>query len=83
MKTTNVVLLMIIALLVLSVSSAVEPARADHTPAPSSVTIAGSLQDELGCPGDWQPECAATHLAYDGDDDVWQGVFSLPAGSWE
>ncbi len=51
--------------------------------APSSVTIAGSLQDELGCPGDWQPDCAATHLAYDGGDDVWQGTFALPAGSWE
>ena len=37
--------------------------RADHTPDPASVTIAGSLQDELGCPGDWQPDCAATHLA--------------------
>ncbi len=39
--------------------------QADHTPDPASVTIAGSLQSELGCPGDWQPECATTHLAYD------------------
>ena len=52
-------------------------------PGPSSVTIAGSLQSELGCPGDWQPDCAATHLVYDGDDDVWQGVFTLPAGDYE
>ena len=52
-------------------------------PGPASVTIAGNLQSELGCPGDWQPECAATHLAYEADDDVWQGTFSLPAGSWE
>jgi glycosidase/fibronectin type 3 domain-containing protein len=59
------------------------PVLADHTPNPTSVTIAGSLQDELGCPGDWQPECAATHLAYDGDDAVWQGMFTVPAGSWE
>ncbi len=36
-------------------------AVAAHTPAPSSVTVAGSLQEELGCPGDWQPDCAATH----------------------
>ena len=56
---------------------------ADHTPNPTSVTIAGSLQDELGCPGDWQPECAATHLTDDASDDVWQAVFSIPAGSWE
>ncbi|HEU4941969.1 MAG TPA: glycoside hydrolase family 15 protein, partial [Gaiellaceae bacterium] len=58
-------------------------AAASHTPNPSSVTIAGSLQSELGCPGDWQPDCAATHLGYDADDDVWQRTFALPAGSYE
>ena len=31
-------------------------ALASHTPAPTAVTIAGSLQSELGCPGDWQPD---------------------------
>ena len=51
-----------------AVVSAVLPARADHTPNPGSVTIAGSLQSELGCPGDWQPECAATNLTFDTDD---------------
>ena len=59
------------------------PAWADHTPVPDTVTIPGSLQSELGCPDDWQPDCAATHLAYEGDDDVWQGTFSVPAGDWE
>ncbi len=29
------------------------------------MTIAGDVQAELGCPGDWQPECAVTHLTYD------------------
>ncbi len=61
----------------------VAPVNADHTPDPTSVTIAGTLQDELDCPGDWQPECANTYLVYDGGDDVWQGLFSLPAGAWE
>ena len=59
------------------------PSASANTPNPSSVTIAGSLQSELGCPGDWQPDCAATHLAYDAGDDVWQGTFSLPAGNYE
>ena len=59
------------------------PVSADHTPDPSTVTIAGDLQSELGCPGDWQPECAITHLSYDGSDDVWQGTFNIPAGSWQ
>ena len=59
------------------------PAFAADTPDPASVTLAGSLQSELGCPGDWQPECELTHLAYDADDDVWQGIFDVLAGDWE
>ena len=59
------------------------PASVSATPDPSSVTIAGSLQSEAGCPGDWDPGCATTHLAYDANDDVWQGTFSLPAGSYD
>ncbi|HLM57662.1 MAG TPA: alpha-amylase family glycosyl hydrolase [Pyrinomonadaceae bacterium] len=58
-------------------------ATASHTPNPTSVTVAGSLQSELGCPGDWQPECGSTHLAYDSNDDVWQRTFFVPAGNWE
>jgi len=50
---------------------------------PTSVTIAGSLQSALGCPGDWDPSCSATNLGFDADDDLWQGVFSVPAGNWE
>jgi hypothetical protein len=52
-------------------------------PTPASVTIAGSLQSELGCPGDWQPDCVSTHLHYDVNDDVWQGSFVVPSGNWE
>jgi hypothetical protein len=47
---------------------------------PESVNIPGTHQDELGCPGEWQPECENTMLAYDEEDDVWQGVYEiLPA----
>src|SRR6267143_4099685 len=58
-------------------------ATASHTPTPSSVTVAGSLQSELGCSGDWQPDCAATHLGFDAGDGVWQQRFAVPAGSYE
>ncbi len=57
--------------------------EAPPLPQPSSVTIAGSLQSELGCPGDWQPDCAATQLGFDADDGVWQGTFNVPIGDWE
>ncbi|PYQ08977.1 MAG: DUF3372 domain-containing protein, partial [Acidobacteria bacterium] len=47
------------------------------------MTIAGSLQSEVGCSGDWQPDCAATHLGFDAVDGVWQQSFTLPAGGYE
>jgi glucan 1,4-alpha-glucosidase len=56
---------------------------ASSTPNPMSVTIAGDLQSALGCASDWDPTCAATHLTYDAADDVWQGTFSLPTGSYQ
>jgi glucan 1,4-alpha-glucosidase len=56
---------------------------AANTPDPTSVTVAGSLQSAVGCPGDWDPTCAATHLTYDATDDVWQGTFPLPQRSYD
>ena len=76
--------LLLLPLLLLLLSGSLSAAIAAPSAAtPTSVTIAGSLQSELGCPGDWQADCAATHLAYDAADDVWQGTFSPPAGSYE
>ena len=49
--------------------------------ATESVTLAGSLQDELGCPGDWQPECTETDLTHV-EGTTYAGVFDVPAGSW-
>src|SRR6267378_4891731 len=62
---------------VLTIAPATAPAQ------PATVTIAGSLQSELGCAGDWDPACTATHLAFDATDGVWQGTFGVPAGNWE
>ncbi|HEX2223211.1 MAG TPA: pullulanase-type alpha-1,6-glucosidase, partial [Thermoanaerobaculia bacterium] len=59
------------------------PTWASDTPDPSAVTFAGSFQEELGCPGDWQPECAVPRLDFDAEDGIWQGTFDFPAGSWE
>lgn len=50
---------------------------------PASVTIAGTLNSELGCGGDWDPACAAAHLTLDPKDQVWKGTFTLPAGTYE
>jgi alpha-amylase len=53
-----------------------------------SVTVAGSLQTEIGCPdppGDWQPNCAASHLTFTPVEPTgqWQATFTLPAGTYE
>lgn len=47
----------------------------------SSVTLAGDLQNELGCSVNWQPECTATHLNNAGYG-VWRGSFPVPNGDW-
>ena len=54
-----------------------------HSPSPASVTIVGSLQNEVGCASDWDPACAATMLTYDAIDGVWQATFPIPAGNYE
>ncbi|HRQ05528.1 MAG TPA: PEP-CTERM sorting domain-containing protein [Nitrosomonas halophila] len=51
--------------------------------APTSVTVIGNFQSELGCSSDFNPDCSTTYLSYDSIDDVWQGVFKLPAGTWQ
>ncbi|MPY10168.1 pullulanase-type alpha-1,6-glucosidase [Arthrobacter bussei] len=60
------------------------PALADHTAVPGTVALVGSLQSEIGCPGDWQPECTATRLVPEpGSPDTWTATFDVPAGSYE
>ena len=51
--------------------------QAQSTPNPDSVNIPGTHQDELGCSGEWQPDCANTQLSYDLEDDVWQGTYEI------
>src|SRR4026209_723306 len=70
------------AVAVLLVGSLLVPV-AQLAAADPSVTVVGSFQSELGCGGDWQADCATTHLAYDAGDDAWQGSFNVPAGDWE
>ena len=76
-------LLTLISIMLISLLFIQSSVLADHTPPPANVTIAGSLQSELGCPGDWDPTCALAHLTYDASDDIWQGSWAIPAGSYE
>ncbi|MGN8246530.1 pullulanase-type alpha-1,6-glucosidase [Cellulomonas soli] len=53
-------------------------AAADRT-----VALVGDLQSELGCPGDWQPDCTATELAPTGIEGRYAAEFEVPAGSFQ
>ncbi|MEP7378280.1 MAG: hypothetical protein ABI725_01820 [Chloroflexota bacterium] len=75
--------ILVVLAVALAVPLAISPVGVQVALAASSVTVAGSFQSEVGCSGDWQPDCATTHLTYDANDDVWQGSFSIPAGTYE
>ena len=45
------------------------------------VTVPGSHNSEMGCPGDWQPDCEAP--ADKGPDGIYSGTFSPAGGSYE
>jgi len=46
---------------------------------PSSVSVPGSFNSEVGCSEDWQPTCPVVDLALDVQDQVWSKTFSAPA----
>jgi pullulanase-type alpha-1,6-glucosidase len=48
-----------------------------------TATLVGDLQDELGCPGDWQPDCSATELTQEAGSAAYSRVFDVPKGTWE
>ena len=63
-------LLIICAILFASFTPLLVPAAAAQGSNPEMVNIPGTHQDELGCSGDWQPDCEDTQLTYDPEDDV-------------
>ena len=51
---------------------------------PDFVSVPGSLNSEMGCPGDWDPGCDQAQLTLDPDDLIWKGTYeALPAGAYE
>ncbi len=49
----------------------------------NSITLVGSLQDELGCGGDWDPTCETTFMTDEDGDGVYTFTGTLPAGDYE
>lgn len=48
-----------------------------------TVTLVGDLQDEIGCPVDWTPDCSPTYLNFDNEDQVWHRAFLVPPGEYQ
>ena len=44
---------------------------------PANVSVPGDHNSEMGCTGDWQPDCDQAQLALDPKDDVWKGTYTL------
>jgi pullulanase-type alpha-1,6-glucosidase len=70
---------LVLVLILLLISSTVINAQSETT----SVVLAGDFQSELGCAGDWQPDCDTTAMTFSEEDQLWQAVFDLPPGTWE
>ncbi|HEY3002954.1 MAG TPA: alpha-amylase family glycosyl hydrolase, partial [Kribbellaceae bacterium] len=46
---------------------------------PGFVSVPGDHNDEMGCSGDWQPDCPQAQLTLDDKDKVWKGTYTIPA----
>ena len=57
-------------------------AKLPKEPVVVTVTVPGSFNNEIGCPADWSPNCAAAHLTLDPADGLWKGTFTIPAGGY-
>src|SRR6185437_13555984 len=64
-----------------AVSIPVQHALAD--PQPTAVSVPGSFGAQVGCPGDWQPDCAQVQLTRRSNDDVWTTTLQLAGGSYQ
>ncbi len=65
-----------------SVGVAVDGVEPPAGPGGTLVTVPGSHNAAMGCPGDWQPGCEAARLTST-NGLVYSGTFTLPPGSYE
>ena len=78
--------LVLIILLTLGITAVSATAQTDDPasiPPPDSVTIAGTIQPDIGCAGEWNTSCEESQLTYDEQNDIWLATFDVPAGSYE
>ena len=64
---------------VLAVGAA--PAAHGATTTPASVTVAGSMDSEIGCAADWVTQCAQADMSHR-PDGMWSKTVTIPVGSY-
>jgi hypothetical protein len=57
--------------------------RTAPQPLVGSVTVAGSLQSEIGCSNDWDPACTDSHLTFNTTNGLWEGTVQISEGEYE
>ncbi|WP_434597916.1 pullulanase X25 domain-containing protein [Streptomyces sp. A5-4] len=51
--------------------------------APTAVSVPGTFNSEIGCPGDWSPDCSQAQLTARTDGSgAWSKSYTLPAGTY-
>jgi glycosidase len=66
-----------------SVVSGTRTITVGDAPQPDSVTVAGSLNEAMGCAEPWAPTCGQAMMVLDPADRVWRLTADLPAGRYE
>jgi pullulanase-type alpha-1,6-glucosidase len=83
MSTARRVLVCLAATAAVTTAVQPSPSSAHHTPPPTTVAVPGAHNSEMGCTGDWQPDCPQAQLTRDPADGIWKGTFAVPAGPYE
>ncbi|MFP5312654.1 MAG: alpha amylase C-terminal domain-containing protein, partial [Actinomycetes bacterium] len=66
-----------------SVTSETITVTVGQAPQPDAVTVAGSLNQAMGCTAQWDPACPQAHMVLDPADRIWRLTADLPAGKYE
>ena len=59
-----------------------EPADVELSP-DDTLTVAGTMQQQVGCEENWAADCDATTLTYDEASGTWVGTFEIEPGAYE
>ncbi len=78
-------LLSLLALSILIIVPQTASAQGDDSdiPLPETVTIAGTLQPQLGCSSEWDTTCQSSMLTWDPANHLYIATFDLNAGNYE